>query len=123
MDSQQNANDREDDDRPWEQPGAVRRDCEPDRGELLHWLGLLSLIAGALSFCMSWTAVVGIVLGMRVWMMSGLDLGKMARGEMDPAGFEKTLKARKHAVRGIVLSVLFFVLKLGLSALLTGRFW
>ena len=24
-----------DDDRPWERPGAVRRDCEPHRGEML----------------------------------------------------------------------------------------
>ena len=32
--------------RPWEQPGAFRRDCEPHRGGLIRGLGLASLLLG-----------------------------------------------------------------------------
>jgi hypothetical protein len=33
------ADDHDDDERPWEEPGAVRRDCEPHRSGLLVGLG------------------------------------------------------------------------------------
>jgi hypothetical protein len=36
------------DPRPWEQPGAVRRDCEPHRGRLLAALGRAALVCACL---------------------------------------------------------------------------
>jgi hypothetical protein len=33
---------------PWEEPGGVRRDCEPHRRHLLLWLGYASAACGLL---------------------------------------------------------------------------
>jgi hypothetical protein len=33
----------DEDDRPWEQPGAFRLDCEPHRGDMLFFLARLSI--------------------------------------------------------------------------------
>src|SRR5262249_10530030 len=39
------------DPRPWERPGAVRRDCEPDRGQTLLLLGCSALVLGVVGLC------------------------------------------------------------------------
>ena len=44
--------DARDDDRPWEWPGAVRRDCEPRRGDFLMTLAACGMLCGVLSLCM-----------------------------------------------------------------------
>jgi len=100
--------------RPWEQPDAVRRDCEPHRAELLVWTGRAAMYLGALSgplaFCIfaldvryEWFALpavlaaAGIRCGMivRTWACS--DLAEMEAGRMDPAGYPRTLTAQGNA--------------------------
>ena len=45
-------------DRPWEQPGELRRDAEPHRGRILYLLAAATSVSGiltpflAISFCM-----------------------------------------------------------------------
>jgi hypothetical protein len=39
--------------RPWEQPGAVRRDCSPHRAGLLRALGTAARVCGLLSLCLA----------------------------------------------------------------------
>src|SRR5437879_4922791 len=48
---------------PWERPGAVRRDCEPDRNWLLKPLGIARLILGALSVCVVLPGLLGLAAG------------------------------------------------------------
>ncbi len=98
------------DDRPWEQPGAVRLDCEPDRGNTLLWLGRLSLwsIAGA--------ALVGAVallpvlpLAISVLVMAGRDRAKMDAGTMDPRGEGPTRRGARYARAALVVFALLVV--------------
>ncbi|HEV3258190.1 MAG TPA: hypothetical protein VG013_14995, partial [Gemmataceae bacterium] len=48
--------------RPWEQPGAVRRDVAPHRGELLRLLATISLACSAAGVLLVLPAVVGVLL-------------------------------------------------------------
>jgi hypothetical protein len=54
------------DDRPWERPGAFRRDGEPHRGDLLIFLARLSVVFSALSLCLVPLAVIVLPLGVLV---------------------------------------------------------
>ena len=58
------------DDRPWERPGAVRRDREPHRGELLKGPGVVSLVSGILSLCLLLPCLMALPLGVGVWVAS-----------------------------------------------------
>jgi hypothetical protein len=97
----------EDDVPPWEQPGAVRRDCEPDRGPQLVLLGRLSL----------WLIAVGLIVGAVVLLatvpiaivvltMASRDRAKMRAGTMDPAGEPLARKGVRYATAALVVSVL-----------------
>jgi hypothetical protein len=83
------------DPRPWDQPGAVRRDVAPHRGNVLVLLAEVALAVGASSFCLVWTGPVAVVLG---WVVHGLarrDLGKRWAGAVDPRGRAQALRARQ----------------------------
>ena len=97
--------DREDD-RPWEQPGAVRRDCEPHRGDVLLGLGRISLACGLLSLCLCVPAAISVPLGLVVWLLAERDLAKMAAGQMDPAGRELTQAGNSYAQAGMAVPLL-----------------
>jgi hypothetical protein len=111
----------EDDERPWEQPGAFRLDCEPDRGTTLLWrLGRLSLwlIAGA--------ALVGAIallpvlpLAVAVLVMASRDRAKMRAGTMDPAGEWLTAKGARYAKAALVMFVLLVLAIGGLAAFMS----
>jgi hypothetical protein len=91
--------------RPWERPGAVRRDCEPGRG---GWLLLLSGAALACSFsaiCLAVPALVGLPLGVAVWSMAGHDLARMRAGLLDPAGRAAAEEARGQAFVAVVMAL------------------
>ena len=114
----------EGDERPWEQPGCVRRDCEPHRGRLLLAVGNVSLfcgfftvaffftalvglavgnvslLCGALSFAL-FPALVGLLCGITAWWMARRDLGRMGTGLMDPAGKGPTERALYWAGEGV----------------------
>jgi hypothetical protein len=72
-----------DDRQPWEQPGAVRRDCEPHRGPLVLTLGILSIVCGSLALG-AWLcfgpavllALLGLPLGIVAWVLGTRDLGE-----------------------------------------------
>ena len=61
--------------RPWEEPGAVRRDAEPDRG----LLGLVALVLGLAPVC-------GVVLGAVVLCLANSNIRKMRAGRMHRGG-------------------------------------
>ena len=110
------------DPRPWEGPGAVRRDCEPHRGDHLALLGTVSVVLSAAGWVFSLLLpLVGIGLGVAVVVMARRDLAKMRSGLMDPAGECAVKAARRRSVWGIVLGLLAWVLCLSLLAALLMR--
>jgi hypothetical protein len=94
------------DDRPWEQPGAVRRDVEPHRGGLLLLLGTVSLVCGFLTPGLVVPGVVGLPLSVVVLVLGYRDLGRMGQGVLDPAGRAETGKATQHALVGLFFNVI-----------------
>ncbi len=115
-----------DSERPWEQPGAVRRDCEPHRGLLLLVLGHVGWICGFvvllpaclvgghhkvhsvpqrfLLFVIAPLTILmlsGLSLSLLAWMLSRRDLEAMAAGRMDLAGEDSTQKARRAGLVGL----------------------
>jgi hypothetical protein len=109
------------DPRPWEDPGAVRRDCEPHRGPALRLVGRLGLALGVASAALTGFWFLGLayaphdptvtVLGVAalalavgawgfaggVWWACSRDLALMGAGRMDPAGRAQTVAARLGA--------------------------
>jgi hypothetical protein len=93
------------DPRPWEEPGAVRRDCAPHRANLLAVLGRLSLALGLLSALFGVPLLVGLPVSLATVLLAGRDLERMAAGAMDPRGREATERARRRGEDGLFLSV------------------
>ena len=104
------------DERPWEKPGGVRRDCEAHRGGLLLFLGVVSVVGASLS-CLLLPALIALALGVGVSMTAAHDLRKMEAGVMDPSGDRRTALARDWATFGAGLSFMVLVV-LALSAAL-----
>jgi hypothetical protein len=92
--------------RPWEQPGCVRRDCDPHRGELLRFLGKASAAFGAVSMFTLIPSCVGLPFGVAVVALARHDLRRMDRGLMDPQGREMAETAEAYALGGAVMSLL-----------------
>ena len=108
------------DDRPWENPGAIRRDAEPHRGLSLVCLGLGSqscaVIAAAISFigANNHTPIIeilfilpcalGLLSAMRILCLAGQDLSRMRANEVDPQGRSITLLACDTACLSIILT-------------------
>jgi hypothetical protein len=106
-------------DRPWERPGAVRRDCVSHRGPLLRALSAAALLLVLLSFAAAilsplmarplgvlllallWSA--GLGLAVTTYALARRDLALMAAGLMDPAGHPATLYARDLALGACVV--------------------
>ena len=97
---------REGDDRPWERAGAVRRDCEAHRADLLRLLSVTALVCAGVAGCLPVPAVVGLVLGAAAWLLGRRDRAMMAAGVMDPAGREATRDAQSMAVLAAALCLL-----------------
>jgi hypothetical protein len=124
------------DPRPWEEPGAVRRDYEPHRATWLLGLGLAAFFLGWLSFvavaipllfgkspavflaslpC----AALGGSLGGAGLRVAGRDLAAIRTGQMDPEGRQTTAAGRLFAAAGLGLAVLGAALTvLGLALVL-----
>jgi hypothetical protein len=73
---------------PWEYRGAVRRDAEPHRGNIVLPLGIVGLIAALLPPPFT---LLGLVLSITAWVMAQRDLQRMTMGEMDSRGREPTV--------------------------------
>jgi hypothetical protein len=94
---------RESDDRPWERPGALRRDCECHRADLLRTLSVTALLCAALAACLAVPAVTGMVLHAAVVRMGRRDQAMMGAGLMDPAGMSEARDAQAMAGVAAVL--------------------
>ena len=87
---------------------------EPDRGQLIMILGILSIV------------VLQIILGPITWVMANGDLRKMDTGIMDPAGRDNTKLGKTCAIIGTfigvgsLLLVLFFCICGGGLAMMGG---
>lgn len=98
--------------RPWERPGAVRRDCEPHRGGVLMGLGAAALAVsivplpaslyallepprGGAVFALLWSA--GVALGLAASALARRDLAEIEAGRMDPEGRRAAAEARHRA--------------------------
>jgi hypothetical protein len=99
--------------RPWEEPGAVRRDCEPHRGRLLRFLGIGVIVWAALSLYLVVLSPAGVALGAALWWRARRDLAEMNAGTRDPAGEAETDFAVEAGRISVGLS-LFAVLVWGL---------
>lgn len=91
---------------PWEQPGAVRRDCESHRGEFLMHLATTSLVCAVLS-CITWgiAGILAFALALSVWVVAGRDLRAMTAGTMDSAGLKDTRGARRRGLAAMLFCV------------------
>jgi hypothetical protein len=92
--------------RPWERPGAVRRDCEPHRADWLHGLGVTALVCAGFGGCLGVPAAVGLILGAAVWLAGRRDRALMRAGQMNPAGEPATRDAQSMAALGATLCLL-----------------
>jgi hypothetical protein len=95
--------------RPWEKPGNVRRDYEPDRGLLLLALGAVALLFGFATVFLAVPALVALPLGIVASRMAAHDLRQMRLGQMDPAGRRRAVLAQLWGIVGAGLSFLFWV--------------
>jgi hypothetical protein len=86
---------------PWEQPDAVRRDCEPHRGPFLVLLGIASLFCGLASFLLVLPGLVGLALGVTALVIAEKDLARMGAGRVDPDSQEETALAVTYAGLGV----------------------
>jgi len=94
---------------PWLAPGAVRRDCDPDRGPLLFILGAASFFMGLVSFCVLVPVLIATPLGFAVWLASRRDLARMRTGQMGPRGKRLTAFGRDLARYGLLFSLVVVV--------------
>jgi hypothetical protein len=112
--------DQEADPRPWEQPGALRRDVEPHRGAELELLAGAAAVLGVLAIpCAAagryvlfapllagvWAVLAGAFSGWVLWA-GGEDLTRMRRGAVDPEGRRKTESAWGLALFGLIAALL-----------------
>jgi hypothetical protein len=86
--------------------GAVRRDCEPHRGNLLAVLSKVTLWCGLLSFVLAFPAILGIIVGVVTLAMARRDLARMEAGGLDPQGRDQAAAALWRAEEGLALSLL-----------------
>ncbi|MBV9121728.1 MAG: hypothetical protein JO112_00015, partial [Planctomycetes bacterium] len=89
-------------DRPWERPGAIRRDCQVHRGGLIYLLGAGSFLLGlGAIFAGGTTALMGLPLGLVACTLGRRDLREMSAGLMDPAGRIWTATGKQLGFVGI----------------------
>jgi hypothetical protein len=92
-------------DRPWEQPGNVRRDCLPHRGGDLLFLGNVARWCGLLALISCAPALIAFPLGLVIHSLGERDLRRMHAGMMDPQGRPQTLAACSAAVQGTACGI------------------
>ncbi|HEX5272602.1 MAG TPA: hypothetical protein VFW33_19025 [Gemmataceae bacterium] len=115
-----------DDDRPWEQPGAIRRDWEPHRAGLLNGLIIPPFLSVALSLFLPLVSCVpaggvivfvcfvislfGVAGAAAVWVAARHDLAKMDANLMDTQGRRGTRTAADIARVCLILHLLAWLL-------------
>jgi hypothetical protein len=99
-----------DEELPWEEQGAIRRDREPHRARMLSLLGTITFCLGVMAVPSGAPGVFGLSLGLYVRSAARRDLRKMDDGTMDPEGAERTRAALQDANLGSALSGLGLLL-------------
>ena len=99
-----------DDLEPWERPGAMRRDCEPHRGELLARLADLAFILSVCSVFVCMPTFVALPLALTVVLLASRDLDRMAAVQLDRQGEHQTRDAMERAWWAVRLCALTVVL-------------
>jgi hypothetical protein len=89
---------------PWERPGAVRRDAEPHRGDLLVGLADLAFIMTMLSFVLLLPLLIAVPLAVVARVLAGRDLDHMGSGHTDREGEHRTRLAWEKSRNAILLS-------------------
>jgi hypothetical protein len=95
----------ENEERPWERLGVVRRDAIPHRGRLLSVLGNACLVLGLVSLCSIAPSVFALGMSVAVWVLAKHDLKQMEIGLMDQDEGE-TGQALTRAMLGTTLGSL-----------------
>ncbi|MBL8793328.1 MAG: hypothetical protein JNM56_05450 [Planctomycetia bacterium] len=88
---------------PWERPGALRRDCEPHRGELHVRLADCTFILALASIHCFPTIPLALSLALVVSRMASRDLDRMAAVPLDRPGEHLTRKALESAASALKL--------------------
>jgi len=96
--------------RPWERPGAGRRDAEPHRGRLLKRLGEAALLLGIVSCLCPPSGLAAVPLGALAWGLARRDLTLMRRGVIDRRGEWTTHQAQADGRAGLVLGTVMLLL-------------
>ncbi len=109
----------EEEELPWEEDRAIRRDCEPHRAKLVSNLGVAGLLFGVVSFCGGATGLLGLPLGLTALVMAHRDLAKIRAGTMDRRGEKRT---RRGGDAGLVGALLSLVGAAAWAALVVDRF-
>jgi hypothetical protein len=94
-----------DEPRPWEEPGAVRRDCAPHRAAWLRRLAGPALVLCGAALFWGVTGLVGVPLALVLRAAAGRDLARMQAGTMDPDGRPATEHARRLAEAALWVGV------------------
>lgn len=92
-------------DRPWEESGRVRRDCEPHRAEFLSLLGVVALLLSALAMLVWPLIILALPLCITLFVLTTSDLQQIDAGLVDPLGRQGTRDARLWAIAGMVLNI------------------
>jgi hypothetical protein len=92
------------DERPWEQTGVLRRDCEPHRGTLLLALGGVSILIGLIALFVVLPAFPGMFIAVAICAIARNDLTEMRAGTRDSSGKEDTEHSLGLAVAGMVMN-------------------
>lgn len=96
---------------PWEEPGAVRRDCEPHRAGVLWYMAMTSLTCAMFGCCTYGIAgIAAVALAVTVLILAGRDLVEMAAGRMDPDGEPDTRSSRRISLLAMFICVWLWVL-------------
>ena len=108
MDGMEPAPSRDDENElpPWEQPGAVRRDCESHRAGLVKLLMRISIFFTIFAPCCGIPGIPGAAFGLAGWLVARHDLRRMAAGRMDPEGLEPTRDAMQKAIVSMIASII-----------------
>jgi hypothetical protein len=91
------------DPRPWERPGAVRKDVAPHRGKLLRALANASRACGIAALVLGAPALLGVPLALATRIMVEHDLERMGTGRLDPRGRAETWAAGERANHALAL--------------------
>lgn len=112
------------DERPWEQPGATRRDCAPHRARLVRGMAGLSAVITPVAavvaidvqntrgfsreseifwLCGVVAFPIGVALAVTTWVMARKDLMQVQAGLMDRAGERDLADAHNAALGGMIV--------------------